>query len=459
MEIFQTNNSWFLQSRSQIVGHDSCDDLSGLASRLLFHQDLTRALSRCERSGVYAVTIFVELDQLKMSNDDFGPIERDALRVNTSQHIQTNLRENDTMAYLGSNEFAILLTELHNLDEAVSVSVRLLAALQASCRLQDQDPTLKSNYGLAFYPDDAIDSDTLLRHACLAMQRAKQEKRSTYACYSNVMDLRLHDDMQLHFRFKDSLDQGRLQLHYQPQVGVESGEIVGAEALLRWSDPVFGNVPPSKFVALAEATGLMVPLADWVLETVCEQIAAWTKVGTPLRVAINVSFQQFHQRYFPQRVQSALERAGASPDQLDIEITESVAMTNYEQASEHIRALVNIGCHVSIDHFGTGYSSLSQLKALPISRLKIDKSFLGNIACGTGGTNICRAIIALAHSLGMTLVAEGVETHDQLEYLHQHECEIYQGWLFAKAMSVEDLNVLLYQTRRLVPAKHAGIEN
>ncbi len=441
------------------VEHDFRDELTGLPSRWLFQLDLTRALSRCERSGGCAVAIFVELDQLKKSNNDFGLIERDALRVNASQHIQTTLRENDKMAYLGGDEFAILLTELHNVDEAVSVSAGLLAALQAFFRRQDQDPTLKSNFGLAFYPDDAIDSDTLLRHACLAMQRAKQEKRTAFACYSNVMDLRLHDDMQLHFRLKDSLDQGRLQLHYQPQVGVESGEIVGAEALLRWNDPLLGNIPPSKFVALAEATGLMLPLANWVLKTVCEQIAAWTKVGRPLRVAIKVSSQQFHQRFFPQGVQSALERAGASPDQLDIEITESVAMTHYEQASKHIRALVKIGCHVSLDHFGTGYSSLTHLKALPIGRLKIDKSFLGNIASGTGGTNACRAIIALAHSLGMTLVAEGVETHEQLNYLHHHECEIYQGWLFAKAMSVEDLNVLLGHTTQLVFTKHVGIEH
>jgi EAL domain-containing protein (putative c-di-GMP-specific phosphodiesterase class I) len=298
--------------------------------------------------------------------------------------------------------------------------------------------------GLAFYPDDARDSDTLLRYADLAMYQAKQAGRGAYACYSQEMDRRVHEDMQLHTRLKEAIAQGLLQLHYQPQVDVKTGAIVGAEALLRWHDPVLGHVPPSRFIPVAEATGLILPLSEWVLETACTQIAAWAQAGSPLRVAINVSAQQFRQRDLPEQVRAALARTGAQAQWLDIEITESVAMTQPEQAREQLNALVDLGCRVALDDFGTGYSSLAYLKALPVSKLKIDKSFMDGIPHDANDVAISRAIIALAHSLGLTLVAEGVETDAQLAFLRQYGCEVYQGWLFAKAMEAGDLTSRLH---------------
>ncbi len=292
---------------------------------------------------------------------------------------------------------------------------------------------------MAFYPDDAQDSDALLRYADIAMYQAKQAGRGAYACYSKEMDRRVHEDMRLHTRLKEALAQGILQLHYQPQVDVESGEIVGAEALLRWRDPELGDVSPARFIPVAEATGLILPLSDWVLETACAQIAAWAQAGTPLRVAVNVSAQQFRQRDLPQKVRAALQRTGARARWLDIEITESVAMTQPEQAREQLNALVALGCSVALDDFGTGYSSLAYLKTLPVSKLKIDKSFMDGIPDDANDAAISRAIIALAHSLGLTLVAEGVETEAQLGFLRQFGCQAYQGWLFAKAMPAPEL--------------------
>lgn len=330
-----------------------------------------------------------------------------------------------------------------DVGEAVSVAAKLLVALQQSYRLQDQDVYSGGSLGLAFYPDDAQDSDALLRYADMAMYQAKQAGRGTYACYSQEMDLRAHEDMRLHTRLKEALAQGVLQLHYQPQVDVASGAIVGAEALLRWHDSELGNVSPLRFIPVAEATGLILPLSDWVLETACAQIAAWAAAGTPLRVAVNFSAQQFRQRNLPEQVRAALARTGAQAQWLDIEITESVAMTQPEQAREQLDALVGLGCGVAMDDFGTGYSSLAYLKVLPVSQLKIDKSFMDGIPDDANDATISCAIIALAHSLGMTLVAEGVETEAQLDFLRQHGCETYQGWLFAKAMNANELTKLL----------------
>lgn len=422
------------------------DELTGLPNRWLFRLQLNQALSRAGRADQRVAVLFLDLDYFKTVNDSFGHATGDALLVQVGNRIRSILRENDTLARLGGDEFAILLTDLVDVDEAVSVATKLLTSLQASYRLQDQDVYSSGSLGLAFYPDDAKDSDTLLRYADMAMYQAKQSGRGAYACYSIDMDRRVHEDMRLHTGLKEAIAQGILTLHYQPQVDVKSGAIIGAEALLRWHDPELGDVPPARFIPVAEATGLILPLSDWVLDTACAQIAAWTQAGTPLRVAVNFSAHQFRQRTLPDMVRAALERTGAQAEWLDIEITESVAMTQPEQAREQLHALVALGCRVALDDFGTGYSSLAYLKALPVSKLKIDKSFMDGIPDDVGDATISRAIIALAHSLGMTLVAEGVETEAQLEFLRQHGCEVYQGWLFAKAMKAAELTALIVKS-------------
>ena len=419
------------------------DELTGLPNRWLFRLQLNQALAGAGRTKLRVAVLFIDLDYFKTVNDSFGHATGDALLVQVGTRMRGALRENTLLARLGGDEFAILLTDLADVDEAVGVATRILTSLQASYCLEDQDVYSGGSLGLAFYPDDAGDSDTLLRYADMAMYQAKQAGRGSYACYSQEMDRRVHEDMQLHTRLKEALAQGILKLHYQPQVDVESGVVVGSEALLRWHDPLLGHVPPSRFIPVAEATGLILSLSDWVLETACEQIAAWTQAGTPLRVAVNFSGQQFRQRDLPEKVRAALERTGAQAHYLDIEITESVAMTQPEQAREQLNALVALGCRVALDDFGTGYSSLAYLKVLPVSKLKIDKSFMDGIPHDANDTAISRAIIALAHSLGLTLVAEGVETEAQLAFLRQYGCEDYQGWLFAKAMAADDLIELL----------------
>ena len=419
------------------------DDLTGLPNRWLFRLQLGQALARAARSGLHVAVLFIDLDYFKTINDSFGHSTGDMLLVQAGARMRSVLREHDTLARQGGDEFAVLLADLTSPDEAIGVANKLLTTLQTAYSLKDQDVYSGASVGVAFYPDDAPTSEALLRYADMAMYQAKANGRGAYAFFSKDMDQVAHDNMQLHTQLKEAMARNGLQLHYQPQVDVETGAIMGAEALLRWFDPVLGHVSPARFIPVAEATGLILPLSEWVLETACQQIAAWTQAGTPVRVAVNFSAQQFRQRDLPEQVRQVLARTGAQAQWLDIEITESMAMTQPEQAREQLGALVAMGCRVALDDFGTGYSSLAYLKALPIHKLKIDKSFMDGIPDDVGDVAISRAIIALAKSLGMTLIAEGVETGAQLAFLRQYGCDTYQGWLFAKAMTAADLSALL----------------
>lgn len=419
------------------------DGLTGLPNRWLFRLQLEQALARATRSGLHVAVLFLDLDYFKAINDSYGHSTGDVLLMQAGGRMRNVLREHDTLARMGGDEFAVLLADLTSPNEAIGVANKLLTALQAAYFLKNQDIYSGTSVGIAFYPNDAKTSETLLRYADMAMYQAKTNGRGTYAFYSQEMDSAAHDNMQLQTHLKEAMASNDLQLHYQPQVDVETGEIVGAEALLRWWDPVLGAVPPARFIPLAEATGLILPLSQWVLETACQQISAWTRAGTPLHVAVNFSALQFRQPDLPEQVRQVLLRTGAQAHWLDIEITESIAMTRPDEARVQLEALAAMGCRVALDDFGTGYSSLVYLKALPIHKIKIDKSFMESIPDDPSNVAISRAIIVLAQSLGMTLIAEGVETEGQLAFLRQHGCDAYQGWLFAKAMTAADLSTIL----------------
>ncbi|TDP74491.1 PAS domain S-box-containing protein/diguanylate cyclase (GGDEF)-like protein [Roseateles toxinivorans] len=419
------------------------DELTGLPNRWLFRLQLNQAIAQTKRSERRVAALFLDLDDFKTVNDSFGHLAGDELLVQVSQRLRSALREGDTLARLGGDEFGILLSDLNSVDEAVTVAEKLLLSLDLPCIVQGQEVDASGSIGLAFSPDDAQDCDNLLRYADLAMYQAKRAGRGTYACYSAQLDKHAHANMQMHARLKDAINRGGLRLLYQPQVDTCTGAIVGAEALLRWTDELLGEVSPSRFIPVAETTGLILPLSDWVLETACRQIAIWSDAGTPLRVAVNFSAQQFRQRNLPDKVRAALQRSGAPARLLEIEITESIAMVQPVIAREQLESLAALGCTVALDDFGTGYSSLAYLKALPVSKLKIDRAFISDIPHDMSDVKISRSIIALAHSLGLTLVAEGVETEAQLEFLRDHGCEAYQGWLFARALDAVDFSARL----------------
>lgn len=419
------------------------DELTGLPNRWMFGVQLEQALVRAGRSDTHVAVLLLDLDYFKTVNDSFGHAAGDALLVQVAQRIRGALRQNDFLARLGGDEFAVLLTDLGQVNETARIATTLLAVLQASYQLEGQDIYSGGSLGIAVYPDDARDGDTLLRYADLAMYQAKQAGRGGYACYSRDLDKRVLEDMQLHTRLKEALALGGLRLHYQPQVDVITGAVVGVEALLRWRDAVLGEIPPSRFIPVAEATGLILPLSDWVLNTACAQIATWTHAGRSIRVAVNFSTQQFRQRGLADKIRTALVLTGAQAQWLEVEITESVAMVQPELALEQINAIVALGCRVALDDFGTGYSSLAYLKDLPVNKLKIDKSFIDGIPENDNDATLTRTIIAMAHNLGLTLVAEGVETEAQLAFLRMHGCETYQGWLFAKSMGAPELDDFL----------------
>ena len=419
------------------------DALTKLPNRSWFYQRLQQTLSRESHPGAGVFVLLLDLDDFKTINDSFGHATGDALLVQVVQPMRSVLRASDTLARLGGDEFAILLDGLAGKAEATQVASKLLLELCATYQVQGLNVNLSASVGVASFPDDGQDADTLLRYAEMAMYAAKAAGRGTCCLYSPDMERGVHEDMQIHMRLKEAIGLRTLTLLYQPQVDVVSGAIVGVEALLRWVDPVLGQVSPARFIPVAESSGLILPLSDWVLETACSQIAAWMRVGTPVRVAVNFSAQQFHQPDLCERIADTLRRTGATAQWLDIEITESMAMVHTEKAEAQLHALVALGCRVALDDFGTGYSSLAYLKSLPIHKLKIDKSFIDGVPHDTNNAAISRAIIALAHSLGMQLIAEGVETDDQLAFLRQHGCEAYQGWLFAKAMPAQALATLL----------------
>ncbi|MEK9802379.1 MAG: EAL domain-containing protein, partial [Curvibacter sp.] len=423
------------------------DELTGLPNRWLFQLQLRQALLRAERADRRVAVLFIDLDHFKTINDTFGHAAGDALLVQAGRRIHRLLRASDTLARMGGDEFAVLLSEIGHPDEAVSVAVKILACLQDSFDLPDQQIYSGASIGLAYFPDDAKDSDTLLRFADMAMYQAKQTGRGAYACYSQDMDRRVHEDMLLHARLKTALAEQLLTLHFQPQVEMHQGRLVGAEALLRWTDPVLGKVGPDRFIPIAEATGLILPLSDWVLESACRQIAAWEQTGSPLRLSVNVSAHQLHQGQLAEKVQATLERTGAQACWLELEITETVAMTQPRQALEQLKALEALGCTISLDDFGTGYSSLAYLKTMPVSKIKIDQSFVRDITDDPNDDVIVRTIIGMARNLGLDVIAEGVETREQRDRLALYGCSVCQGYLFHMPLPLTEFELLLQQER------------
>lgn len=419
------------------------DALTELPNRWLLQLELEQTLARASRSGSRTAVLFMDLDDFKAVNDTFGHATGDVLLVQVGHRMKAVLRAGDLLARTGGDEFAVLVPDLRQDEEAVTVAVKLLACLQESFEIGPHQMVASASIGIAFSPDDASAPDTLMRYADIAMYRAKQLGRGTYACYAPDMDRNMHEDMQLHTRLKAALDENLLTLHYQPQVDIATGRIIGAEALLRWQDSMLGAISPARFVPIAEATGLILPLSDWVLETACRQIAAWEQAGTPIRLAINVSAQQFHRGDLAAKIHAKLRQYGAQACWLDIEITETMAMTQPQKAREQLQALVELGCSVSLDDFGTGYSSLGYLKDLPISKIKIDQSFVQGLTVHANNDVIVQTIIGMAHNLGMGIIAEGVENDAQCQRLAYYGCHACQGYHWYKPMPRQDFEELL----------------
>lgn len=419
------------------------DSLTGLANRWMFGQHFEQAIQRANRSGHPLALLLLDLDDFKGINDAHGHAVGDQVLMEVARRLRGALRAGDVLSRLGGDEFTVLLSELPSLAHAQQVAEKLQRLLSAPCRLQGCEVGLGASIGLACYPTDAHDTETLMRYADMAMYAAKGRGRGVWAAYEPHMSQALAEKNQLHDRLKHAMERGGLELHYQPQVDVTTGGIVGVEALLRWNDPDLGPISPERFIPVAVCSGLIHSLGDWVLDTACRQSAQWAQAGTPVRISVNLSAQQFRQTELVDRLAKLMAQHGTQPDMLELEITETEAMADPEMAREVLLRLRALGVSIALDDFGTGYSSLSYLRLLPVSRLKIDREFTRHIMNRPDDATLVRAVIALAHTLGLPVVAEGVETEGQLRFLRQHHCEVFQGWLYSKALPAEALAQLL----------------
>lgn len=419
------------------------DALTGLYSRYMFSELLSQALTQSTRAGQSLALLLIDLDDFKSINDGHGHQVGDAFLKETALRMKTALRSSDVLARLGGDEFAVLLRNQAEPEQTLRVSEKLSQAIGQPWRTGHHELYSGASIGIAFAPRDGADAHTLLRHADLAMYSAKADGRGCHAVFHPRMAARLEEKMLLQGRLKRALLSNELRLHYQPQLCARDGHIVGVEALLRWHDPQLGEVAPSDFIPVAESTGLILALGDWVLNEACRQIAAWRDQGLMLRVAVNVSAQQLRQPLFALSLQEILQTWQLCGDVLELEITESAAMTSREQAGNVLRQVAALGVHLALDDFGMGYSSLGHLRQLPVSRLKIDRSFIQGLGQNEEDRVLTRAVIGLAKIMGKAVVAEGVESDAQREFLAREGCDELQGWLFSPAVAPDRVPGLL----------------
>jgi diguanylate cyclase (GGDEF)-like protein/PAS domain S-box-containing protein len=417
------------------------DPLTGLPNRLLAHSRLRHALEQAERQGRMLALLYIDLDRFKTVNDSLGHPAGDELLAAFARRALSRLRESDTLARLGGDEFLLILEDISHPDDAALVAQALLETLAAQPIVlrSGQELYISASIGLSLYPEDGLDADELIQHADTAMYQSKAQGRHTFRFYTEALTHHAHERLGLELQMRRALQQDEFVLHYQPLVDMARDRTLGVEALLRWQHPQHGLIGPARFIALAEETGLILPIGEWVLRSACRQARRWLDAGLGLVVAVNLSARQFLQRDLVQRVREVLVETGLPASHLELEITESVIMERPEAAIEMLYGLRSLGVQLSIDDFGTGYSSLAYLKRFPIHKLKIDRSFIDSLPVDRSDQAIVRATITMAHTLGIRTLAEGVETDDQLAVLRELRCDYSQGYLFSRALPEDEL--------------------
>ena len=432
------------EARARIEYLATHDEMTGLANRTLFSELLARAVAREKRHGRRFAVLFVDLDRFKIVNDSLGHDGGDQLLKAMASRFASSVRASDVIARFGGDEFVLLVHEIPDRHIASIVARNLLSVALKPVAIGEQQCRVTASIGIAMYPDDAEDATTLLKRADMALYRAKEEGKNTVHFYSPDLGARSEERMRIETCLRDAFARDELTLHYQAKVDIRTREIRGVEALLRWTHHELGSVSPTRFIPIAEECGLIVPLGRWALSAACAQCVAWLKEGLPpIRMAVNLSPRQFLDPNLLDVIHSVLDETGIPPNLLELEITESVMSHDMEAALAKLNAIRDLGVRLAIDDFGTGYSSLSQLKRFPIDVLKIDRSFIKGIPSDKEDIAITEAILALGSTLGVRIVAEGVETPEQQAFLRSHDCHEMQGFYFSQPIPPEDFAQLL----------------
>ena len=420
------------------------DALTGLPNRPLFIDRLIMAVAQAGRSNQKLAVFFLDLDRFKDINDSLGHSVGDALLKSVAERIRNCVREGDTVSRFGGDEFTLMIPKVDQVEDAAKIAQKILETLKIPFSLPDHELFVTTSIGISIYPDDGSDPETLVRNADTAMYRAKDQGRDNYQLYAPAMNARALERLALENMLRKALSHRELVLFYQPVVDIQSRQVVGVEALIRWKHPEMGLLSPGHFISVAESSGLIIPIGDWVLRTACKQVKMWQKKIDPaLTVAVNLSARQFQQPNLPEEIAEVLEETGLEAKYLELEITESNAMQNAENTIYTLRELKALGVHIAMDDFGTGYSSLNYLKRFPIDILKLDQSFVRDITSDPSDAAIATAVIAMAHSLSLEVIAEGVEKEDQFEWLQKEKCDYIQGYFFSKPIPVEELEAYL----------------
>jgi diguanylate cyclase (GGDEF)-like protein/PAS domain S-box-containing protein len=420
------------------------DMLTGLANRNLLQDRLKKAIAHAARYRSSIWVLVFDIDRFKLINDTLGQKAGDVVLKTIAGRLKSSAREIDTVARFGADEFALVLPQQANVAMSTDIVQRVMNAVSEYIMIGDRELHITSSVGIAIYPADGDDAEALLTHAGIAMYRAKDSARNTFQFYRPAMNEQALDRLRIEEELHSALERGEFLLHYQPQVDLATGKIVGMEALIRWLHPTLGMVSPLNFIGVAEDTGLIVPIGEWVVRTACLQNKAWENAGLgTLRVAVNLSARQFAQPDLVAMIADVLQETGLDAHCLEIELTESLIMTDVQQAVLTLQQLKDLGVLLSVDDFGTGYSSLSYLKRFPIDTLKIDQAFVQDITTDADDAVIVNAIISLAHNLQLTVIAEGVETEAQLDYLRRQGCDEIQGYYFSRPVPADAFELLL----------------
>jgi len=420
------------------------DKLTGLSNRGMFSRVLDRGLKQAKRDARQLAVFFVDLDRFKNINDTLGHEAGDLLLKEMATRLQSCLRESDCVARLGGDEFVIMVPGLIGVEPLAAVAHKVLAAISRSLTLGDHEFHVTASIGISVYPTDGEDERVLMKNADIAMYQAKEDGKNTFKFYSAEFNTHSVEKLAFESSLRRALDAQQFRVHYQPKVDCQTNRMTGVEALVRWDHPDLGNVPPGKFIPVAEENGMIVELGRWVLNMACRQHVSWRRLGySPLRMSVNLSARQFFDDGLLADVRDALVLSGMEPAFLELEITESMLMRNAAKANDVLVEFKKLGIRLSLDDFGTGYSSLSNLKRFPIDTIKVDRSFVRDLVTNEEDQAITDAIIAMGKSLKMSIVAEGVETEGQVAFLREHDCDELQGFFFSKAVPASAITDLL----------------